>query len=114
MDNIMQYKGYVGSVEFSEKDGLFYGRLLGIRSLVSYEGRDAASLVADFHGAVDDYLAACEADGTAPETPYKGSTSVRFKQGTYRRMAIYTTRKGQSINSFVEEACEEKLARLAA
>lgn len=58
MNNIMEYKGYIGSVEFSEKDGVFYGKVQGIRSLVSYEGTTAAELVSDFHASVDDYLAA--------------------------------------------------------
>ena len=56
----MEYKGYIGSVEFSEKDGVFYGKVQGIRSLVSYEGTTAAELVSDFHASVDDYLAARE------------------------------------------------------
>ena len=56
----MEYKGYVGSVEFSEEDGIFFGKVMGIRSLISYEGTDARSLVEDFHGAVDDYLQLCE------------------------------------------------------
>ena len=60
MNNTMEYKGYVGSVEFSEEDGLFYGKVMGIRALISYEGSTAAELVNDFHGAVDDYLALCE------------------------------------------------------
>lgn len=114
MHNIMNYKGYIGSVEFSEEDGLFFGKLLGIRSLISYEGSTAKELVDDFHGAVDDYLESCKEDGTKPEVPYKGSTNLRFKQETYRRMAIYTLQNGQSINSFVEEACEEKLDKVMA
>ena len=57
MNNTMEYRGYVGSVEFSEEDGLFYGKVMGIRALISYEGSTAAELVNDFHGAVDDYLA---------------------------------------------------------
>lgn len=56
----MEYKGYIGSVEFSEKDGVFYGKVQGIRSLISYEGTTAAELVSDFHASVDDYLAARE------------------------------------------------------
>ena len=64
MNNIMEYKGYTGSVEFSEKDGVFYGKVQGIRSLISYEGTTAAELVSDFHASVDDYLAACEQEGT--------------------------------------------------
>ena len=45
MKNTMEYKGYVGSVEFSEEDGIFFGKVMGIRSLISYEGTDARSLV---------------------------------------------------------------------
>lgn len=52
----MEYKGYVGSVEFSEEDVIFYGKVMGIRSLISYEGENARELVEGFHEAVDDYI----------------------------------------------------------
>lgn len=80
MNNTMEYKGYVGSVEFSEEDGLFYGKVMGIRALISYEGSTAAELVNDFHGAVDDYLALCEENHTEPERAYKGSFNVRISR----------------------------------
>ena len=56
MNTTMEYKGYIGSVEFSEADELFYGKVQGIKSLISYEGRNAKELISDFQGAVDDYL----------------------------------------------------------
>lgn len=56
MNNTMEYKGCVGSVEFSEEDALFFGKVLGVRALISYEGENARDLVEDFHSAVDDYL----------------------------------------------------------
>ena len=56
MNNTMEYKGYVGSVEFSEEDALFFGKVLGVRALISYEGENARDLVEDFHKAVDEYL----------------------------------------------------------
>ena len=56
MKNTMEYKGYLGSVEFDEEEGLLFGRVMGIRSLISYEGESAKELLEDFHGAVDDYL----------------------------------------------------------
>ena len=37
MNNTIQYKGYIGSVEFSEDDAIFYGKVLGIHSLI-YRG----------------------------------------------------------------------------
>ncbi len=112
MNNIMEYKGYVGSVEFSEADELFYGKVQGIRSLISYEGKNGKELISDFHKAVDDYLKLCKKEGSIPEVAYKGSLNVRFKKAeTHRRAAIYAITHEQSLNSFIEEAVEEKLAK---
>ena len=77
MSTTMEYKNYVGSIEFSEADGLFYGKVMGIRSLISYEGTTAKELVEDFHAAVEDYLMLCKAEGKEPERAYKGSFNVR-------------------------------------
>ncbi|MBR5178844.1 MAG: type II toxin-antitoxin system HicB family antitoxin [Lachnospiraceae bacterium] len=114
MNNIMEYKGYVGSVEFSENDGLFFGKVQGIRSLISYEGTNAKELVSDFHGAVDDYLALCKEEGTVPETAYKGSLNVRFKNPeTHRKAAIYAITHQKSLNSVIEEAVEKLVLNMA-
>ena len=102
--NTMEYKGYVGSVEFSEEDSLFFGRVLGIRALVSYEGENARDLVEDFHGSVDDYLALCEAQGTEPEKAYKGSFNVRISPELHKAAVIAALRDQTSLNSFVENA----------
>ena len=115
MNNLIEYKGDIGSIEFSENDGIFFGKVQGIRSLISYEGTNAADLIADFHGAVDDYLALCEEEGSSPEIAYKGSFNVRFKnRDNHRRAAIYAMTHGQSLNSFIEEAVEKRLDALHA
>ncbi len=62
----IEYKGYIGSVEVLEDD-TYYGKVLGIEALVAYEGDTIEELIEDFHGAVDDYLAVCEAEGIEPE-----------------------------------------------
>ena len=102
MNNTMEYKGYVGSVEFSEEDALFYGKVLGIRSLISYEGNNAAELVADFHGAVDDYLEVCAQSGTEPEKAYKGSFNVRISPELHKQAVVAAMAQNVSLNSFVE------------
>ena len=110
MNNTMEYKGYVGSVEFSEPDGVFFGKVQGIRSLISYEGTTAKELLDDFHEAVDGYLELCAAEGTSPETAYKGSFNVRLDSDLHRRAAIYALAHQQSLNSFIEDAVKDKLA----
>ena len=115
LNNIIQYKGYVGSVEFSEKDAILYGKVIGIRSLISYEGASVQELLNDFHGAVDDYLALCEAEGQKPETPYKGSLNLRFKKpDTHRRAAVYALTHDQTLNSFIDDCVVKRLDELNA
>jgi predicted HicB family RNase H-like nuclease len=109
----MDYKGYVGSVEFSEADGLFYGKVMGIRALLSYEGTTAAELVEDFHGAVDDYLALCAAEGREPERAYKGSFNVRISPELHKQCVIYAASQQQSLNSFVEASLRDALQHAA-
>ena len=109
MNNTMEYKGYLGSVEFSEEDALFYGKVLGIRALISYEGTNAAELVADFHGAVDDYLELCVQSGTEPEKAYKGSFNVRISPELHKQAVIAAMSHNMSLNSFVETSIQQAL-----
>ena len=53
----MEYKNFTGSIEFSEDDNLFFGKVLGIRALLSYEGSTLRDLEQAFHSVVDDYIA---------------------------------------------------------
>ena len=106
MNNTIEYKGYVGSVEFSEEDSLFYGKVMGIRALISYEGRDAKELICDFHRAVDDYLAMCSSEGIEPEKAYKGSFNIRITPELHRKAVIAAAARQMSLNSFVESSIE--------
>lgn len=104
MNNTMEYRGYIGSVEFSEEDGLLFGKVQGIRALISYEGESGRELLADFHAAVDDYLSLCEEKGIEPEKAYKGSFNVRISPELHKKIAVCAASKQISLNSFVENA----------
>lgn len=107
MKNTMEYKGYVGSVEFSEHDSVFFGQVMGIRGLISYEGTTAGELVEDFHGAVDGYLELCQAQDIEPERAYKGSFNVRISPELHRKAAICAAARNISLNSLVEQSLEK-------
>ncbi len=59
MNSTMEYKGYFGSMEYSENDHVFFGKVQGIRSLISYDGATVDELENAFHDAVDDFLTLC-------------------------------------------------------
>lgn len=106
----MEYKDYIGSVEFSESDGIFFGKVMGIRALISYEGTNAKELVEDFHSAVDDYLSLCGEKGIAPERAYKGTFNVRISPELHRQCAIYAVSHQKTLNSFVEDSLKRALS----
>ena len=56
MSSLIQYKNHLGTVEFSKSDGMFYGKVLGVNELISYEGTAAEELEKDFHEAVNEFL----------------------------------------------------------
>lgn len=106
MNNMMEYKGYYGSVEYSPTDNVLFGKLIGINSLVSYEGDSVHSLKQDFEQAVDDYLDLCNEQGIEPEKFYKGSFNVRISPELHRKIALYATAQKCSLNAAVEEALQ--------
>jgi predicted HicB family RNase H-like nuclease len=60
MNELLEYKGYHGSVEYSAADNCLFGKVIGIRSLISYEGESVEELKRDFMDGIDDYIASCE------------------------------------------------------
>jgi predicted HicB family RNase H-like nuclease len=107
----LEYKGYVGSVEFSAADECMHGKLLYIRDLVSYEAITAKGLVKSFRSAIDDYLETCTAEDKKPDTPFKGSLNVRLGTSLHRGAALAAQSEGVKINEFVKRAVSERLER---
>jgi predicted HicB family RNase H-like nuclease len=104
MSNYLHYKGYIGSVEFSEEDNVFHGKVIGIKPLISFEGDTVIAIKEDFCHSVDEYLAVCTKNGTQPEKPYKGSFNVRIGADLHRRAALLAYARGVSLNALVEDA----------
>ena len=102
--NTMLYKGYTGSAEYSAEDNVFYGEVLGIKSLISYEGTSVTELKNDFESAVDFYLDECNEKGIEPEKPYKGSFNVRISPELHAGAAMYAKEHHMTLNSVVAKA----------
>lgn len=105
-ENILTYRGYSGAVEFSAADGCFFGRILGIRDIVTFEGESVADLRKDFENAIDDYLATCAEIGKVPEHPCSGKLSLRLPVELHQELTLQSELTGKSVNSLVVEAVE--------
>ena len=110
--NTLQYKGFLGSVEFSEADGVFFGKIEGINALVNFEGESVKELTDAFHEAVEDYLVFCEEEGIEPHKSYSGALNVRLTPEIHSRVAALAKQTGVSINAFIRKAVENQIAAM--
>ena len=111
MNNVLEYKGYYGTVEYSSEDNVLNGKVIGIGSLNSYEGESVQQLKDDFEEAVEDYLAICEEKGIPPEKAYRGSFNVRVSPELHKKLVVYASSLGQTLNATVEEALQQYVSK---
>ncbi|MGN0163011.1 MAG: type II toxin-antitoxin system HicB family antitoxin [Candidatus Ornithomonoglobus sp.] len=104
MKNMLEYKDYYGTVEYSSEDNVLYGKVIGINGLVSYEGTSVDELRADFEEAVDDYIDMCREKNIEPQRLYRGSFNVRISPALHKSLAMYAAAHNQTMNTTVEEA----------
>ena len=107
--NSLTYKNYTGSVNFSEEDEVFYGKIEHINDLITFESDNSHTLKKAFEQAVDDYVAFCKEKGIEPDKTFKGSFNVRTKPSLHKRAYQRAMKKGMSLNKFIESSLEKEL-----
>ena len=48
--NSMTYKGYFAKISFDERDNIFWGKVVGIKDSITFEGETVAQLTEDLYG----------------------------------------------------------------
>jgi predicted HicB family RNase H-like nuclease len=113
MNNYLHYKGYVGVVEFSEEDGVFHGKVLGIQPLISFEGDTVDSITEDFHSSVNEYILFCKSKGIRPEKTHMNTISIKLGPALYHKASLYAQKRGIKLTTFVEDVIRQTISATA-
>ena len=97
----MTYKGYSGSVRFDDEAELFHGEVIGLRDVVTFQGRTVDELKQAFHDSIDDYLEFCESRSEDPDKPFSGKFLLRVDPVLHRRLAQLSADDGESLNNWI-------------
>ena len=109
MKNTLNFKGFLGSVTFSEEDEVLYGKIECIDDLILYEGATVTEIKDAFKEAVNDYIEICKQTNKPYLKSFKGSFNVRVKPDMHQRAVRLATMKGISLNQLVQAAIEKEL-----
>jgi len=111
MSNLLEYKGYIGRVDFSAEDRVFHGKIEFINDLVTFEAMSVDQLEEEFKNAVDDYLETCKKLDVKPQKSFKGTFNVRISPELHREAAFQAVKRRLSLNRLVEEAIKHEINR---
>ena len=106
---MMHYKGYYGKVEFDADAGLLHGEVVGIRDVVTFQGKSVKEVEQAFKDSVRDYLAFCRQRGEEPDEPRSGKFVVRVSSDLHRRLDMLARLSGKSLNAVVTEVLEREV-----
>lgn len=55
----LEYKGYLGQIEYDTEAQIFHGQVLNITDTVTFQGRSVNEVIQAFEDSIEDYLEFC-------------------------------------------------------
>ena len=107
--SILKHKNFIAPIRYSEEDEVFVGRIEGINSVVSFEGKSIAELKEAFSEAVEIYLDFCKRKGIEPFKQYNGVFNVRINPETHRLADCRAKTLGMTFNGYIKDIIERDL-----
>lgn len=79
---VFEYKGYTGVPELDLEAGILFGRVIGLRDGITFQGETVPEAIQAFRDSVDDYLEFCAQRGEKPEKPKKNLAGEEAEERT--------------------------------
>lgn len=102
----MEYKGYIGRVQFDEEAEIFHGEVLNLRDVITFQADSVEGLKKEFHESIEDYLEFCKSRGEEPEKPFSGKLTLRLEPDLHRKIYIRSRRENKSLNNWITETLQ--------
>ena len=104
MADLLKYKSFAGTVEYSAADKCLHGQIVGIPDMIIYEGADLDELHKYFKQAVIEYMKDFELLDKSVMKSYTGHFSIRIKPKTHEKLDYLAHSNKTSVSSIIEEA----------
>ena len=103
---MMTYKGYYATVSFDDEAEIFHGEVVGLKDVITFQGRSVEELKVALEDSIEDYLDFCDSRGEEPDKPYSGKFVLRVEPALHRRLSVLSAEEGTSLNSWIRSKLE--------
>lgn len=104
---MMKYKGFLGHVEYDDDAKIFHGEIVGLKDVITFQGKTVEELEKAFRDSVEDYLAWCSERGEPPEKTFSGTFNLRIPPELHAKLSVQAKSLGLSLNSYVTEKLKQ-------
>jgi predicted HicB family RNase H-like nuclease len=108
---MMTYKGYTGFVEKDDEAGIWFGRVIGIKDVITFKAETLEQAREEFEISVDDYLEFCQDLGEEPDPPFSGEVAFNTTPENYHNILFAAAKAGKSIDAWVDEVLAAAAAK---
>lgn len=98
---MLNYKGYIGHVEFDDEHETFVGEVINTKDIITFQADTAHDLKQEFINSIEDYIAFCTERNESPEKPFSGKFNLRIPPELHREAYIAARYSGMSLNAWV-------------
>jgi len=110
--NLIEYKGYLGHVEYDPDDEILHGKVVNIDDMITFAADSPKEVKKAFEESVDEYMAYCKEQGGEPDKPYSGSFRLRMPRDVYQDVGYGAKVCDVSMNTFLVEEAEKAAKRV--
>lgn len=107
---MIEYKGYIGSVEFDSDIESFHGTVINTNDVITFYGSSVSELREEMKKSIETYFEFCRVQGREPEKPFSGKLLIQTSPELHSRVALEAAHRHVNINTYIEEILEKSLA----
>jgi predicted HicB family RNase H-like nuclease len=104
---MLNYKGYIGQVEFDDEVDIFHGDVINTRAVITFQGRTVQEIKAAFRDSIEDYLEFCAELGEEPEKPYSGDLRLKLPPQVHRDITRIAKLENKAVETWICEHLTE-------
>lgn len=104
---MLNYKGYIGHVEFDDEADIFHGEVINVRDVITFQGKTPEEIRNAFQDSIEDYLDFCRERNEEPERPFSGKLNLRLPPELHKAAYISAKLHGKSLNLWICDTLEQ-------
>ena len=104
---MIEYKGYIGVVDFDPEIDLFHGTVINTHDVITFYGASVSELREEMQKSIEGYIEFCQEQGKIPEKPFSGEFTVQMSPEMHCKLALNAEQLHLDFSVYLQEILEK-------